>query len=470
MQTVAHSASTVRRGVLLGTFLSMATALCATPARAVPVIPGAAGHGIETPAGRGGTVYKVTNLNEEGPGSLGACVAASGPRVCVFEVSGTIRLTKDLKIKNPYITIAGQTAPGDGIAVTGYTFGTYGTHDVIVRYMRVRVGDRSGRTMDGMGLASSDHVIFDHCSVAWSIDEAVSSRGAGNITVQRCIIAEALNIAGHANYREGQGHSYAGSISGNIGSFHHNLLAHCAGRNWSLAGGLTKGGKFAGYLDIRNNVVYNWRHRTNDGGVRKANIVNNVYIPGPATTRRHLMVAEMELVLPDDVQQYYVAGNVMEGHPEFLPDNWANGGVRRGRNYNDVMRLTEPFCEPYVTTHTPEEAYASVIADVGANIPRHDSVDQRVLHDVINRSVSAQGSRGGLPGIIDSQNDVGGYPKLRGGTPPADRDMDGMPDSWELAHGLNPDDPEDRNADRDGDGFTNLEEYLDWIVRNRRLE
>lgn len=424
--------------------------------------PGAEGYGRFARGGRGGRVIEVTNLDDSGPGSLRDAVEAEGPRTVIFRVGGTIQLKSKLLIRNPYITIAGQTAPGDGIAVRGFTFGNLGTHDTIIRYVRIRVGDESGQTMDGTGFASSDHCIMDHCSISWSIDEAVSSRGAGNITLQRCIVAEALNVAGHAKYGAGKGHSFAASISGNIGSFHHNLLAHCAGRNWSLAGGLTGGGKFAGYVDIRNNVVYNWQHRTNDGGVRKLNLVNNYYIPGPATKVFHLLVARIELRVPGDIQQFYVAGNMMEGRPQYDADNWKNGGVI-GPDMAE-MKLDKPFCEPYVTTQTAREAYENVIADVGANWPRHDAVDLRVLADVKKRGFTFKGSKTGTPGIIDSQKDVGGWPQLQSGPVPADTDRDGMPDEWEKQHGLDMANPADGNADSAGDGYTNLERYLNGIV------
>jgi hypothetical protein len=430
--------------------------------------PGAEGYGRFARGGRGGRVIEVTTLDDSGPGSLRAAVAAGCPRTVVFRVGGTIQLNSKLVIRNPYITIAGQTAPGDGIAVRGYTFGCLGARDVIMRYVRIRVGDESGNTMDGTGFASTDHAIYDHCSVSWSIDEAVSSRGAKNITLQRCIVAEALNVAGHAKYEAGKGHSYAGSISGDVGSFHHNLLAHCAGRNWSLAGGLTRGGKFAGRLDIRNNVVYNWQHRTNDGGVKALNLVANYYIPGPATKVFHLL--KPDAGSPADPQQYFVTGNVMEGRPQYDADNWASGGVVVDPAVLRQVRLSEPFCEPYVTTHAAREAYDVVMADVGANLPRHDAVDRRVLADVAGRSFTFRGSRTSLPGIIDSQADAGGWPELKGGDAPADADHDGMADWWETARKLNPTDPADGNGDATGDGYTNLEKYLNWIVENGGLE
>lgn len=397
--------------------------------------PGAEGYGRFAIGGRGGRVIAVTNLNDSGDGSLREAVEAEGPRTVVFRVSGTIQLKSKLLIRNPYITIAGQTAPGDGICVRGYTFGCFGAHDVIMRYLRLRVGDESGSTMDGTGFASSDHCIFDHCSVSWSIDEAVSSRSAKNITLQRCIVAEALNVANHQKYKEGSGHSFAGSISGDIGSFHHNLVAHCAGRNWSLAGGLNRGGKFAGRLDIRNNVVYNWEYRTNDGGVKALNLINNLYIPGPATRVFHLL--KPDAGSPQDRQQYFVAGNRMEGKFDESGDNWADA-VKVQPELLDEIRLNEPFCQPLCTTHSVDELLENVLSDVGANRVGLDLVDQRIVSDVRNRTASSKGSKAGLPGIIDSQRDVGGWPELKSTSPPSDQDQDGLPDAWELSHGLNP--------------------------------
>ncbi|MFT3786537.1 MAG: hypothetical protein QM770_10270 [Tepidisphaeraceae bacterium] len=433
--------------------------------------PGAEGYGRFARGGRGGRVVEVTNLNDSGPGSLRDAVEQEGPRTIVFRVGGTITLKDRLTVKNPYCTIAGQTAPGDGIAVRGASFGIGGSHDVIMRYVRLRVGDESGKTWDGMGLAYSDHSIIDHCSIAWSIDEGVSSRGAKNITFQRNIITEALNMSVHNHYvGSGKGHSFAGSISGDIGSFHHNLLANNAGRNWSLAGGLNQAGKFAGFLDIRNNVVYNFSHRTNDGGVRMANIVGNYYIPGAASKVDHILIAKMELRLPDDVQEYYVAGNVMEGKP-YEKDNWASGAVAVDPQDAESMELTEPFCKSFITEQPAKDAYDSVMKDVGASIPRYDSIDARAIDNTLKRTTTFKGSKTGLPGIIDSQADVGGYPNLKGGDAPADTDHDGMPDWWETQQVLNPNDATDGNAIRtDAKGYTNLERYLNWIVENGSIE
>lgn len=426
--------------------------------------PTAEGYGAFARGGRGGRVIKVTNLNDRGPGSLRAAVEAEGPRTVVFDVGGLITLESPLIVRNPYLTVAGQTAPGKGICIRGYNFGVLGTHDVIIRYIRVRPGDISGQTLDGMGLASADHCIVDHCSISWTIDEGFSSRGARNITLQRTIIAEALNEAGHRKYPPGTRHGYAASIGGFIGSFHHNLLAHCAGRNWSLAGGLNQSGRHTGWLDIRNNVVYNWHHRTTDGGAAKVQFVNNYYKPGPATAWFWILRPQREGVPQFGPQDYYVRGNILEGRVG--PDEkW--GGVRLWPGEPPEQYLhEEPFFDPMVDTHTAWEAYSNVLANVGCNFPVLDETDRRILEEVRTGTARFRGSRTGLPGLPDSQADVGGweeYPEVH--RPPGwDTDQDGMPDDWERRAGLDPNNPQDAQWDRDGDGYTNLEEYLGWLV------
>src|SRR5699024_8867786 len=205
----------------------------------------------------------VTNLNDSGPGSLREAVTNNiGPRTIVFNVSGLITLKSRLNVTEPYVTIAGQTAPGKGICIRRATFGVTGNDDII-RFIRVRLG-KPNVSYGGMGLTGNNFSIIDHCSISWTMDESFSSRNARNITLQRTLISEALNVAGHHNYPPGTAHGYAASIGGSIGSFHHNLLAHNYGRNWSLAGGVNGNGQYIGKLDIRNNVVYNWGTRATD--------------------------------------------------------------------------------------------------------------------------------------------------------------------------------------------------------------
>jgi hypothetical protein len=425
--------------------------------------PGAEGYGRFAIGGRGGKVYKVTTLADDGPGSLREAVEADEPRTVVFDVSGRIVLQSTLGIRNPYLTIAGQTAPGKGICIANYNMGAMGCHDLIIRYMRVRPGNTSGETLDGMGMASTTHAIYDHCSISWSHDEAFSSRGAGNITLQRTLISEALNVAGHRNYEEGKQHGYAASIGGDIGSFHHNLLAHCSGRNWSLAGGLDQATRHAGRLDIRNNVVYNWGHRTTDGGAKEVQFVNNYYKPGPASDVFHVLMAEREAVEAFGPQMYFVEGNVMEGR--FGADEPLAGVFeRRGEPHEDWI-VAEPFYESFVTTQSAEEAYESVLADVGCNVPFLDEHDERVIDETRRGVTTYKGSVSGLPGLPDTQDDVGGwddYPEIHRPTD-WDPDNDGLPSAWETEQGLDPANPDDTNGDLDTDGYTNLEEYLNSL-------
>ncbi len=435
----------------------------------LPAFPTAEGYGRLASGGRGGRVLHVTNLNDSGPGSLRDAVEQSGPRTVVFDVSGLITLESRLIIRstNSNLTVAGQTAPGKGICLRKYNFGLLGATNVIVRYVRVRPGNLSGTTLDGMGMASSDYCIIDHCSISWTLDEAFSSRGAKNITLQRTLISEALNAAGHKKYPPGTQHGYAASIGGDIGSFHHNLLAHCAGRNWSLAGGLDKKGFYIGRLDLRNNVVYNWKNRTTDGGAHEVNFVANYYQPGPATRWFYALNAQYG-GFPGS-QRYYFEGNVMPGH--FGLTNQAAGRTanteRGGHLPTDYSPWAQtPFFDSYVKTQMAEECYLNVLTDVGCNLPALDEHDQRIIAEVRAGTAKFKGSKTDLPGLPDSQEDVGGwdnYPEVHRAAN-WDTDRDGIPDDWEKAHGLNPRDPADGSQDPVGDGYTNLEKYLNSLT------
>ncbi len=436
--------------------------------------PGAEGYGRFAIGGRGGRVIKVTNLNDSGPGSLRAAVEAKGPRTVIFDVGGRIVLQDRLIIRDPYLTLAGQTAPGKGICISNYNLGLLGSHDCILRFLRVRPGDTAGETLDGMGMASCDNSIVDHCSISWTQDEAFSSRGAKDITLQRTLISEALNVAGHKKYKKGTQHGYAASIGGDIGSFHHNLLAHCAGRNWSLAGGLDKATRHAGRLDIRNNVVYNWSHRTTDGGAREVNFVNNYYKPGRASKVFHVLMAEREAVPSFGPQMYYVDGNVMEGHFD-ARQKLAGVFERRGEPHENWI-VNDPFFESYVSTTSAEEALEDVLSDVGCNRPVLDEHDKRVIEETRTGTTTYEGSVTGLPGLPDSQEDVGGWEEYPETYRPADWDTDGdgLPNWWEEREGLNPNstpnDFSETHTDADGDGYTNLEEYLHWMADNYYTE
>ncbi len=427
--------------------------------------PGAQGYGRFARGGRGGSVVHVTNLNDSGPGSLRDAVEnESGPRTIVFDVGGVIRLSSRLSLIDNYVTVAGQTAPGKGVVVRGAPFGLSGARDIIIRHVRVRLG--AGPTFDGMGMAGSDHSIIDHASISWTIDEAFSSRNAKNITLQRTLISECLNVAGHENYPEGTAHGYAASISGDLGSFHHNLLAHCEGRNWSLAGGLDGDGNFAGRLDIFNNVVYNWGHRTTDGGAHEVNFVNNYYEPGPASSIFVALNAQYESF--PGTQRYYFAGNVMPG--TFDETNQSAGRQYTGTPDGYSPWVDEPFFVSFATIDSAGEAYKSVLSDVGCNQPVFDDHDARVVRETLSGTTTYQGSETGLPGLPDHENDVGGYEDYPTTTRAADwdSDADGLPDFWESQLGLDPEsapgDFSDSNADPDGDGYTRLDDYLEWMA------
>ncbi|HEY4789133.1 MAG TPA: T9SS type A sorting domain-containing protein, partial [Bacteroidales bacterium] len=427
---------------------------------------GAEGYGRFAIGGRGGKVVEVTNLNDDGPGSLREAVTKDiGPRTIVFAVSGLITLNSRLTLSQPYITIAGQTAPGKGICIRSAPFGMSGAHDVIIRDIRVRLG--SGTTYDGMGMSGSDHCIIDHCSISWTIDEAFSSRSGKNITLQRTLISEALNIAGHQNYPPGTMHGYAASISGDIGSFHHNLLAHNDGRNWSLAGGLDGNGYYTGRLDIFNNVVYNWYDRATDGGAHEVNFVNNYYKQGPATKTAYALIAQYDNF--PGTQQYYFAGNVMPG--KFNESNQDAGRTYTGTPNGYSPWVSQAFFPSYATIHTAGDAFKNVLSDVGCTQPVFDDHDIRVVNETLNGTYTYKGSVSGLPGLPDTDQDVGSwedYPEVHRDSN-WDSDHDGLPDWWETLHGLNPNSPagdfSDANADPDLDGYTNLEDYLAWMAK-----
>ncbi|MCH4551691.1 T9SS type A sorting domain-containing protein [Aestuariibaculum lutulentum] len=430
--------------------------------------PGAEGYGRFARGGRGGKVVLVTNLNDSGSGSLREAVTNDiGPRTIVFNVSGIIELQSRLVCNSPYVTIAGQTAPGKGITIKAAPFGITGD-DNVVQNIRVRLG--GGQTYDGMGLTGANHSIIDHCSISWTIDEAFSSRGAHNITLQRTLISEALNAAGHQNYPVGTEHGYAASIGGDVGSFHHNLLAHNYGRNWSLAGGLDGDGYYSGLLDITNNVVYNWGGRTTDGGTKELNFVGNYYKPGPGMQlERYALTVDHENV-GMGMQRAYFAGNVMPGY--FDESNQDYG--RRSRDSNGAVTEYEtfvdtPFFPSYVTTQSADLAYKMVLSDVGCTQPVFDDHDIRMINETLNGTYSVTGSYTGKKGFPDDEADAGGYENYPVITRAADWDSDGdgLPNWWETIIGTNINSPSgdfsDANSDDNSDGYTNLDYYLQWM-------
>lgn len=388
--------------------------------------PGAEGYGRFTNGGRGGKVLFVDNLNDHGPGSLRAAVEAKGARTVLFRISGTIRLEKPLKIKNDSITIAGQSAPGDGICLRDQNF-VIDADEVIIRFMRFRLGDVSATEADAASGRGCQNVIIDHCSFSWSVDECLSLYRNKDISVQWNIIAESLNESAHAK----GAHGYGGIWGGVRASFHHNLLAHHNSRNPRISGLTVRGDIPNRQLDFYNNVIYNWRNNSiygNEAG--QSNIVNNYFKPGPATpkSKRH------RIMDPDyhPMGKVFVSGNLMYGSPEVSADNW-NGGIHSG--YPDSTYHAEPFQLDLQQIDPAAEAYAAVLLFAGASLHR-DAIDTRIVAEVSHGTARFKGSRSGWPGIIDSQEDVGGWPTLRSLPYPEDSDRDGLPDFWETENGL----------------------------------
>lgn len=418
-----------------------------------PAFPGVEGFGKYTVGGRGGKVIEVTNLHDAGPGSFRAAVSAKGPRTVVFRVSGTIALESELKIREPYLTIAGQTAPGDGICIKNYQV-NFDTSQVIMRYLRFRPGDEKGKEQDAFGGAGS-HIVVDHCSASWGVDETFSINKAANLTVQWCLVSESLY---HSLHKKGN-HGYGGLWGGPGGSWHHNILAHHSSRNPRASGNVD-----SGLMDYRNNVIYNWGFNSAYGGeLWPRNWINNYYKSGPATDDK---VRGRIFLQKDPRGKMFAAGNFVAGFPAISADNW-NGGINfapDGEATEKTLRVDRPFVVAPVTTQSAEVAYGLVLAQAGASLVQ-DAVDRRVVEEIRTGTATFGASyKGGGKGIIDSQKDVGGWPELRSLPAPVDTDHDGVPDVWEQAHGLNPQDPADGPRSTTPGGYSNLERYLNSLV------
>ncbi len=415
--------------------------------------PGAEGFGRFTTGGRGGQVIEVTNLNDDGPGSLRAAIESDQVRTVVFRISGTIELESELIIAHGNITIAGQTAPGDGICLKNYPL-IVAANNVIIRFIRIRLGDEKGFEGDAISAIGNRDLMIDHCSFSWGIDEVASCYDNEYFTMQWCLISESLH---HSLHHKGD-HGYGGIWGGKGASFHHNLLAHHTSRNPRFNGGRTHGQPELELVDFRNNVIYNWGANSSYGGEGGYyNLIANYYKPGPATQKKDRIVEPW-----DNTGRWYVADNYVVGSPAITRDNWA-GGVQ-GKYWNKI-RLDSPVPVAPVITQPAEQAYEMVLKNVGVIFPRRDAVDCRIIEEVRTGTATYGGIWGPGTGIIDSQQQVGGWPELKTGEVPIDSDHDGMPDAWEIAHGLDPYDPSDRNGDLNGDGYTNLEDYLNRIFR-----
>lgn len=442
--------------------------------------PSAEGYGKYTVGGRGGTVYEVTNLNNSGKGSLRAAIEAKGPRTVVFRVSGTIELESALNIRNPYITIAGQTAPGDGICIKNYPL-IINADQVIVRYIRARVGDQAGREDDAVSSRFHKNIIIDHVSASWSVDETFSIYHCDSVTVQWCIIAESLYKSNHSK----GSHGFGGICGSNHSTYHHNLIAHHSSRNLRMCSA-------TGYFDYRNNVIYNWGYNSCYGGENKQdgftdydftyiNLMGNYYKPGPATNTGEVNYRIANPSLRNDVSDYgkwYIADNHMAGYPNVTVNNWLGVHPSGGASHKQYVKADSPWTSMEINYQTAENAYEDVLKYAGASAVR-DNTDKRIINDVRTGTATCEGTaykenRGSrlknpalICGIIDSQTDTDGWPELKSLTPPDDSDHDGMPDKWETAHGLNPDNPDDGKTIT-ANGYTNLENYLNTLTEQDR--
>lgn len=426
----------------------------AVPAEEIPAFPGAEGFGAKTPGGRGGRVLEVMNLKDHGPGSLRSAVAGKGPRIIVFRVAGTIEVDSPIPIVEPYLTIAGQSAPGGGITLKNSGSNLYAplqvkTHDVVIRYLRSRPGPsaipparQDGSNVDALTIADLDkpvyNVVVDHCSLSWSVDEVINSwYGARDVTVQWCILSEGLH-----NPPERKGEGSKGPLFGGKGgeriSVHHNLMAHNVGRNPMI--------KAAGVVDVVNNVMFipGTVAAVVDGelGPCHGNFVGNTLIAPNGDGLVHGVAVLGKRPVSLFVQGNFGPYRTREDQPELLfvsPRNEARSRV--------VAKRKEA---PPVTTLSAARAYEEVLAFAGCTRPMRDAVDERVVADVKARRTR----------IVRDPEQVGGWPLLPAGLPAADADHDGLPDDWERRHRFDPANPKDGASDADGDGYTNREEFL----------
>jgi hypothetical protein len=462
--------------------------------------------------GRGGKVITVTSLADSGPGTLREACETGGARIIVFNVSGIIRLESPLIVRAPYVTIAGQTAPGDGVCLAGESF-WINTHDVVIRHMRFRRGETNvGRRDDAIGGNPVGNIMIDHVSASWGLDENMSiyrhmyEDGTGkkadkfptvNITIQNSIFSEGLDTWNHA---------FGSTLGGENCSFMRNLWANNTGRNPSIG--------WNGVFNFANNVIFNWVHRSMDGGdyTAKFNVINNYYKPGPATpmdkpVSHRILKPESGRSDLDrrEFGQAYVSGNIVEGNEKVTKDNW-DGGVQFEdvpdkenpytevllvddiSKYKDEVKVNHPMPMPYLNIMSTKNAYEYVLENAGATLPRRDPVDQRISRVVRTGEIEYADNvdLDGIPefehrrlpkdsykiGIITDISQVGGYPEYKGKSY-KDSDNDGMPDKWEEKYadlGLDPNDPSDAVEDCNGDGYTNIEKYINGIDPTNKID
>ena len=480
------------------------------PQAGVPAFIGAEGGGKFSFGGRGGKVYVVTSLADSGPGTLREACEAAGPRIVVFNVAGIIHLEKPIYIEAPYITIDGHTAPGDGVCIADNGL-VDNVHDVVIRYMRFRRGNPDVFNRHGVHYGDPvGNIILDHISASWGCDQNMDTyrhlytpTNGGptlklpsvNVTIQWCITYEALNIYNHA---------FGGDWGGRNSMFHHNLLACNTGRNPSIA--MTYDFNFV------NNVLFNWRHRSVDGGGSNSlyNIINNYYKPGPATldsaVRYRILEPSQTYNKIEKINRWgkaYVAGNFVDGYPDVTKDNW-NGGVQFTQQPDadaDIVkgaiddtdalakviaqvRVDQPFPMPQVTIQSAPDAFESVMKNAGADLPDRDSVDARAVTETRTGHVWSEGKEFTPPhmkglvkndigmagnGIITDISQVGGYPDYKG-EPIKDLGTDGIPLSWKKKYHLDVNDPDLAQKDLQGDGYTVMDKYLNDLDPTKKID
>lgn len=423
------------------------------PGDSALAFPRAEGFGKYTTGGRGGKVYIISNLEDDGPGSLREAISKKEPRIIVFAISGTIKLASELVIRNGDLTIAGQSAPGDGICLRGYSMRVH-ADNVIVRYMRFRMGDETKNQNDAFYGMRHKNIIIDHCSMSWSTDECASFYDNENFTMQWCILAESLNASVH---EKGE-HGYGGIWGGMGASFHHNLLADHNSRSPRFCGARYHKQPAREIVDFRNNVIFNWGINSSYAGERgNHNMINNFYKPGPATPKSKIN----RIINPwSPFGKFYVNGNAMFGDAKVTANNWA-GGVQFDKGDNtDSVFLDKSIPVVAVGTQPAREAYEKVLKEAGASLKR-DNVDTRIVTEVETGKAPYGKNKNG---IIDSQTDVGGWPDLASSPVLPDGDQDGMPDAWETSHNLDPRNGNDAPAYTLSKQYTNIEVYLNSLV------
>jgi pectate lyase len=436
--------------------------------------PGAEGFGKFTTGGRGGKVFIVSNLDDKGPGSLREAAEAKGKRIVVFSISGTIHLESRLSIKGD-ITIAGQTAPGDGICIADQAVGL-GGDNIIVRYLRFRLGDKyqRGGMVDGNGADDAfgggkrKNIIIDHCTMSWSTDECFSIYGGDSTTLQWNLISEPLNYSYHfeTGDKDYEHHGYGGIWGGPGMSAHHNLFAHCVSRNPRFNG--TRLGAKQDFVDFCNNVIYDWGHNNIYGGEGgNYNLINNYYRYGPSTGKnvRFRIVNPSRQEKPEiGFGKYYVDGNYVDGAEDMSKNNWLGIHMGNGGTEDDKKQavIDKPHPTVDIRLQSAKDAYAAVLDQVGASF-RRDTLDARIISDVKNRTGGMIDVQGGYPHGTDYQLTINAWPALKSLPAPADSDKDGMPDEWEKKNGLNP-------SEADAQGFklsktySNIEVYINSLI------